>query len=155
MRIVPVLAFGVVALAGCGASGGGERGCTTIGARPGVSLDIAPRPGQNLTGAGVTVCDGTGCRTGHAELRPATVMEPQGCTGAAPDDVCGARARATGGWYGFADVPDLRAGPYETTVVLTSGGTEVGRTTRNTAARLGYPNGPGCGGGVPRAEIRL
>ncbi|MDQ0380860.1 hypothetical protein [Amycolatopsis thermophila] len=158
MRIVPVVALGLVTLAGCGPSGGaaGDHACTLIGAMPGVRVDIAPRPGQDVAGAAVTLCRGGECRTWHPELRPATAADPQGCTGTAPDDACSARVRHTGGWFGFIDVADLREGPYDITVVLTDArGTELGRTTQNTAARLVHPNGPECGGGVPQVQLGI
>ncbi|GHF28655.1 hypothetical protein GCM10017786_73470 [Amycolatopsis deserti] len=62
----------------------------------------------------------------------------------------------TGGWHGFVPVDDLREGPYDVTVVLTDAGSrEVGRTTQNTAARLVFPNGPECGGGVPQVQLQI
>ena len=157
--MLPVLALGLVALTGCGASagaGGGERPCTLIGAVPGISLEIAPRPGPPIAEADLTACWGPGCRTWRPELHPATTTKPHGCTGAGPDESCSARMRYTGGWSGFADVGDLREGPVGITVVLRdAGGREVARTTQNTAAHLVFPNGPKCGGGVPQVKIQI
>ena len=153
-----VVALGLVVLTGCGASAGsGDSGrpCTLIGANPGISLDVAPRPGQVLDSAEVTACWGPDCRTWHTGLHPATAAEPQGCTGTAPGDTCSARLRPTGGWYAFVDVPGLREGPVEITVALHGNGTELARTTQNTAAQPVYQNGPECGGGVPQVRIQV
>ncbi len=155
--MLPVLALGLAVLTACGASegsAGGERACTMIGAMPGISLDVAPRP--DVAGAEVTACWGADCRSWRPDLHRATAAEPQGCTGTGPDDSCSARVVESGGWYAFVDVADLREGPVEITVVLTDGsGAELDRTTQTTAAQLVYPNGPDCGGGVPQATVQV
>ncbi|UQS25502.1 hypothetical protein L1857_23155 [Amycolatopsis thermalba] len=158
MRMLPVVALGIAVLTACGASEGaaGGRACTMIGAVPGISLDVEPRPGRTVAAATVTVCRDGACRTGETPVFPATTPGPQTCTGTGPEDSCSVELRETGGWYGFVPIHDLREGPYEVTVVLTNAsGGEVGRTTQNTAAQLVYPNGPECGGGVPQATVAV
>lgn len=130
MRAALLLASAV--LVGCGGAPHTtevlRRPCPAVALVPGIWLDVGPRPGQVITAATVTACRDGVCRTEQASL--------------APQDT---------GWTGFAAFDDLRVGPYEVTVVL-PGGTP---TTQNTAARLEFPGGPECGGGVPRAEIQL
>jgi hypothetical protein len=77
-------------------------------------------------------------------LFPWTVVAGSTCTGSGPGDSCSAQARETGGKQGFADILDLPATPVEVTL---SG------VTLRVAPKMSRPNGPGCGGGGPQANL--
>jgi hypothetical protein len=140
-----LLALLLVTACGAQAGEGGERACTAIGTRVGIGLDIAP--GVTASAVTLVACWNGACRTYPVELRPSTVATGSTCAGAQPADSCSAQVRETGGQHGFVDIPDLPAAPV--TVTLSD---DVHGTLEITPKLL-FPNGPGCGGGGPQANL--
>jgi hypothetical protein len=161
MRSYPVgfrataVAFGLAVLTACGTgAGGGDRPCTLIGSRQGIGLEIpAPYAGK-VAKAAMTICWNGACRRPNLHLTPSTKAVPQGCTGDAPDDTCGAVASPDGGKRGFAEVTGLPATPVQVTVVLRDArGARLLDQKISVTPHVTYPNGKECGAGAPQAQL--
>jgi hypothetical protein len=158
MRRLPLL--GLLVVAGCGSpaavGGGGE--CTAIGARVGVSVDVAARStGPAAGGATLEACWADVCRTYPVELSPSTTAAGTTCQDTArPDAVCSAEVRETGGKQGFADIPDLPARPVRLTLTVTDdAGARLAGGTLEVTPETVYPNGPDCDPGGPQAGLAV
>jgi len=144
-------------LAACGSPAGSERGCTLIGGRTGIGLEIRPPLAAGVGRASMKVCHDGACRRFLLRLEPSTTTRPNGCTG----EVCSGTAVRTGGLQGFTEVTGLPKKPVTVTVVLrdASGDRVLNRTLTVTPKGV-FPNGPHCGEagvqtGVVAADGRL
>jgi hypothetical protein len=151
-RIWPL---GVLLLAtACGAINvGGGMGCTAIGTRTGVSVDVEH---PDVVSGAIEVCWDGFCATPALELHPSSRVVETTCTGTSPDDSCSARSEPTGGKHGFADLPELPAKPVTARLTLLdqSGSSLVDRHIGLTPEMV-YPNGPDCPSGGPQAGISV
>jgi hypothetical protein len=142
MRILVLLALAL--LTACGAQARSGWACTAIAVPVGIGVEIAPSVAARFASLSLDVCWNGSCHTYPVALSPSTTAVDSTCTGTGPDDACTAHMRETGGKNGFADIPDLPAGPVQVTL---SG------VTLTVTPKLRYPNGPGCGGGGPQAHL--
>ncbi|OQO92968.1 hypothetical protein B1813_12705 [Saccharomonospora piscinae] len=153
MRFVPVLA--VLLVAGCGALPAGEGvQCTAIGAPAGVNVDVAP--GLAADAAELELCWGGSCRSHDVTLRPATTAVPEECPTGAPDQVCSAQVRPTGGAYGFAQVADLPERNLSATLTVTGpDGARLAQDTVEATPHPVFPNGPECDAAGPQLKLHV
>ncbi|MFG1999561.1 hypothetical protein ACGFNU_10485 [Spirillospora sp. NPDC048911] len=145
----------LAAVTACGTGLAAEdRPCTAIGSREGVSLDIKAPYAAKVASASMRICWNGTCRTSTVELMGSSTTVPQGCTGDAPDDSCGAVASPTGDKNGFAEVTGIPKSPVQVTVDLRDASGERLLSKRlDVTPRATFPNGPECGEGRPQTGI--
>lgn len=151
MRALPTIAL-LLTISACGMSAGsGEHACTEIGTPVGIGLEVEPPLASKVTRATLEACWDGSCRTSHVNLMPSTSPARTTCVG----DVCSADMEPTGGKNAFADIAGLPEKPVEVTLKLSgSSGTVLERTLEVTP-RMQFPNGPGCPGGGPQAQLTV
>lgn len=144
MRAVPWIAAVAAIAAGCT---GPEVACPSIGYLIGVGLSI-PSP------AGISRATLEACWRGHCVTRPVRLFPETGagattCVGAGPNGSCGTSMVPTGGFRGFADIPDLPAEPVRVTVRFDDGVPHTADVTPTATE----PYGPACGRSGPQAQL--
>ncbi|GAA1313309.1 hypothetical protein GCM10009634_82250 [Saccharothrix xinjiangensis] len=129
------------------------QGCTLIGTPVGIGIVVRHAEVRDVA---MEVCWAGSCVTPSVELHPSSRVGGTTCTGAAPDDTCGARSEPTGELSGFAQVEDLPAEPVSVRLSLSdqSGSALVEREIAVTP-EMAHPNGPNCPAGGPQARIAV
>ncbi|MDX3105640.1 hypothetical protein ACIBO5_13395 [Nonomuraea angiospora] len=129
LRFLAVLALAVT-LCGCQ----GEQGCTLIGTRVGVQVDVAAPLASRVVAAKLKVCQAGRCTEPKLELFPSD----------------------QGGKYGFGDVGGLRKEWATVRLRLTDAAEkEVLDRTIDVTPKGRFPNGPQCGEGGPNAQVEV
>jgi hypothetical protein len=144
----------MLAACGNGSQSGIGRACTSIGVRVGIGLDVKAPFAAKVGKVKLSACWAESCTTPVVELYQSSRSAGTTCTGTGPDAVCGTSAVPTEDKNGFADLPQLPAGPVTVTLTMldTTGGTLSEQNLVITPKTV-FPNGPECGGGMPQAGL--
>ena len=139
-------------LAGCSVP---TLACTEIGSASGISVTVLAPYAAQVDAVRLEVCWAGQCQERDVELAPGSDTVDQGCSGPDPDDTCSATAVPNNTLVGFAELPELPAGPITVAAVLTVDGRRVTLAEAARSAETTYPNGPQCGAGGNQAQIEI
>jgi hypothetical protein len=156
-RAFPLIAL---AAAGCGADQSVDQGqpCTAIGARSGVSIEVAAPVARKAAHQGtVTACWSGRCVARKATLSPSTVTRDEGCAGTGPEAPCSAREVPDGdARWGFADIAALPGKRVTVTLTLhAADGDALVEQTLTANPEVVTPNCPDCPGRGQEVHLRV
>ncbi len=132
-----------------------SRGCTMIGALPGVAVTVTAPLAARVSALSLTVCWGGACQAYPVQLSPGSDSIDQGCDGPDPEDVCSATVVPNDTQVGFAEVYNLPAGQVEIGATFTVGGRKSTLARVPVQASTTYPNGPDCDPAANQASVTV
>ncbi len=139
-------------LVGCSAP---TEACTEIGSVSGVSVTLLSPYAAQVDSVRLKVCWAGQCEDRDLELTAGSDTIDQGCSGPDRDDTCSATAVPDGTLVGFAELPELPAGPISVAATVTVNGRRVQLAEVARTAETTYPNGPQCAAGGNQAAIEI
>jgi hypothetical protein len=151
----PVVGLLVVVLTAC-SPGSDPEGCTMMGARQGVGVQVAAgvAPIRDLE---LTWCVEGDCTDSPVRLSAGDAAGSPTCEGVGDDEICGVELTPDGTQYGriSARKADLPEGPVEVSGSYRAGGRVVTIPRTTVQATTNYPNGRRCGADGTSANVTL
>ena len=132
-----------------------EVACPAIGSVSGISVTVLAPYAADVDGVRLQVCWAGQCRQREVQLAPGSDTIDQGCSGQGRDDTCSATAVPNGTLVGFAEIPELPAGPISVAATVTVNDRSVRIPKVRRDAEVTFPAGPHCGPGGNQLRIEI